>query len=204
MTSSPHDPESRPEPQAAPDLSSADEQAPAPASDQVAEPEATRAEAASPEAMEAEATIAEVTDDAEEAPASGDDPKSEDATTSQDAAGPGDATPADDVTTVGHVRRAPRYGRFIWVGFLLGLLASILIVIFTNGASFSEGLQGAENSPFFADTLSDKNAVGLLLLSLGPLGMFLGALLAYVLDRRSLRRRDRAISGLTGDRPAKK
>jgi hypothetical protein len=61
-----------------------------------------------------------------------------------------------------------------------------------------------QNSQFFADTLSDKNAVGLLLLSLGPLGMLLGALVAYLLDRRSLRRRDRAIADLTDDGPDEK
>ncbi|MGO1561616.1 hypothetical protein CZ771_00205 [Actinomycetales bacterium JB111] len=162
-------------------------------------PEATDSEAI-PEATDSEATDAEATTKTEDAPTSGEGPESE--SEAEPAGEP--ASAGDDVTTVGHVRRAPRYGRFIWVGFLLGLLASILLVIFTNGASFSEGFDGVQNSQFFADTLSDKNAVGLVLLSLGPLGMLLGALVAYLLDRRSLRRRDRAITDLTDDDPTEK
>lgn len=106
--------------------------------------------------------------------------------------------PAERPTTVGHVRRAPRYGRFIWVGFLLGLLASILLVVFTDGESFSDqyGEQVGGNQ-FFTDRLSDSNAIGLLVLTLGPAGMILGAFVAYLLDRRSLRRRERATRGLT-------
>lgn len=107
--------------------------------------------------------------------------------------------PAERATTVGHVRSAPRYGRFIWVGFLLGLLASILLVVFTDGESFSDqyGEQVGGNQ-FFTDRLSDSNAIGLLVVTLGPAGMLLGAFVAYLLDRRSLRRRERATRGLTG------
>ncbi|MGO1739933.1 MAG: hypothetical protein ACTHYM_13155 [Actinomycetaceae bacterium] len=106
--------------------------------------------------------------------------------------------PGERPTTVGHVRRAPRYGRFIWVGFLLGLLASILLVVFTDGESFSDqyGEQVGGNQ-FFTDRLSDSNAIGLLVVTLGPAGMILGAFVAYLLDRRSLRRRERATRGLT-------
>jgi hypothetical protein len=199
VTSSPHDPEFRPEPQAAPEPRPVDETTSAPASDEGADAPAEAAEetTATGSVEEPGATDAEATAEAEEAPTSGEDPGSEGEAAAEPA-------PADDVTTVGHVRRAPRYGRFIWVGFLLGLLASILLVILTNGASFSEGYDGVQNSQFFADTLSDKNAVGLLLLSLGPLGMRLGALVAYLLDRRSLRRRDRAIADLTDDGPDEK
>lgn len=196
MTSSPHDPESRPERQAVPDPRPGDELTPASAGDESAG-DAVEETEATDVAEPSEATDAEATTKTEDAPTSGEGAQPEGEPADEPA-------PAGDVTTVGHVRRAPRYGRFIWVGFLLGLLASILLVIFTNGASFSEGFDGVQNSQFFADTLSDKNAVGLLLLSLGPLGMLLGALVAYLLDRRSLRRRDRAIAELTDENPTEK
>ncbi|MGC5629547.1 hypothetical protein ACPYO6_15040 [Georgenia sp. Z1344] len=102
-------------------------------------------------------------------------------------------------TTVGHIRSAPRYGRFMWTGFLLGILVSILLVVFTEGQSFDEGYaEQVGGSQFYVDQLSDSNAIGLLVLTLGPLGILLGAIVAYVLDRRSLRRRERATRGLAG------
>ncbi|MGC5617420.1 hypothetical protein [Georgenia sp. Z1491] len=101
-------------------------------------------------------------------------------------------------TTVGHVRAAPRYGRFMWTGFLLGILVSILLVVFTEGQSFGDDYaDDVGGSQFFTDRLSDSNAIGLLVLTLGPLGILLGAFVAYLLDRRSLRRRERATRGLT-------
>lgn len=67
-------------------------------------------------------------------------------------------------------RRAPRYGRFVLTGLLLGGVASFAIAIATRGWS----------------ALTTSNTFWLLLMVLGVLGMLLGALVAYLVDRRSI------------------
>lgn len=67
-------------------------------------------------------------------------------------------------------RRAPRYGRFVLTGLLLGGVASFATAIATRGWS----------------ALTTSNTFWLLLMVLGVLGMLLGALVAYLVDRRSI------------------
>ncbi|MDO5727445.1 MAG: hypothetical protein Q4Q03_05940 [Bowdeniella nasicola] len=67
-------------------------------------------------------------------------------------------------------RKAPRYGRFIFTGLLLGACVSFLIAIVTRTWS----------------GLTMANTFWLSLLGLGALGMFLGAVIALYLDRKSL------------------
>lgn len=83
---------------------------------------------------------------------------------------------ADGPVAVRH-RRAPRYGRFIAFGLLLAGIVTFVVAIVTRGWSALE--------------LSDS--FWLLLLSLGPLGMLLGALVAFILDRRSVSRMERQV-----------
>lgn len=85
---------------------------------------------------------------------------------------------ADGPVVVRH-RRAPRYGRFIAFGLLLAGIVTFVVAIVTRGWSALE--------------LSDS--FWLLLLSLGPLGMLLGALVAFILDRRSVSRMERQVPG---------
>lgn len=67
-------------------------------------------------------------------------------------------------------RKAPRYGRFIVTGLLLGAIISFLIAIISRGWS----------------GLTMANTFWLSLIGLGTLGMFIGAAVALVLDRKSL------------------
>lgn len=67
-------------------------------------------------------------------------------------------------------RRAPRYGRFVLTGLLLGGIVSFAAAFVTRGWS----------------ALTTSNAFWLLLMVLGVLGMLLGATVAYLIDRRSL------------------
>ena len=67
-------------------------------------------------------------------------------------------------------RRAPKYGRFISTGLLLGGVAAFAIAVATRGWS----------------ALTTSNTFWLLLLLLGVVGALAGATLALVLDRRSI------------------
>ncbi len=78
-----------------------------------------------------------------------------------------------DVADPSRLRRAPRYGRFGFVGFLLGAVLSLALLPL--------GDSGASPGSLFL----------LLLLGLGTAGVFGGLLWALVADRRSLRRRGR-------------
>ncbi|AZN30089.1 hypothetical protein EJO69_07035 [Flaviflexus salsibiostraticola] len=69
-------------------------------------------------------------------------------------------------------RRAPKYGRFMLVGAILGALVGILLVQFGPNAGRYE--------------LSDVTFAVLLLTV--PIGFALGALTALLLDRRSLKK----------------
>lgn len=67
-------------------------------------------------------------------------------------------------------RKAPRYGRFIFTGLLIGAVASFLLAIISRGWS----------------GLTMANTFWLSLIALGTLGMFIGAGVALYLDRKSL------------------
>lgn len=69
-------------------------------------------------------------------------------------------------------RRAPRYGRFMLIGAVLGIIAGILLVQFGP----SEG--------FYA--IGDVTAAVLLMTI--PIGAVLGAVAALLIDRRSLKK----------------
>lgn len=89
-----------------------------------------------------------------------------------------DAAPApldDDAPIEVRHRRAPRYGRFITTGLILGGFTSFVIAILTRGWS----------------ALAASDTFWLLLMVLGVVGMIAGAALAYLLDRRSLAAIDR-------------
>jgi hypothetical protein len=87
--------------------------------------------------------------------------------------------PQTDVTgeTV-RVRRAPKYGRFMVLGFVLGLiLALILTFVFPENPEFDRG-----------------QVFGFLLLGLGTIGVAFGAAVALVFDRVLANRSSTAIA----------
>jgi len=100
-------------------------------------------------------------------------PQSPDPAPAVDDATP-DAPGGDAPIEVRH-RRAPRYGRFITTGLILGGFTSFVIAILTRGWS----------------ALAASDTFWLLLMVLGVVGMIAGAALAYLLDRRSLAAIDR-------------
>ena len=82
----------------------------------------------------------------------------------------------DDVVTV---RRAPRYGRFIVLGALVGAVVALILTFAFSGQPADPALQ-----PGF-----DKGQVfGFLLLLCGTIGATLGAVVALVIDRSSAKR----------------
>lgn len=90
-----------------------------------------------------------------------------------DRGAPAPVARARDVADESRVRRAPRYGRFGLVGFLLGAAVSL-------GLTFV---------PVEQYDLSRGQLFLLLLLALGTAGVFVGLTVALLADRRSLRRR---------------
>ena len=82
----------------------------------------------------------------------------------------------DDVVTV---RRAPRYGRFITLGALVGAVVALILTFAFSGEPAQPELE-----PGF-----DKGQVfGFLLLLCGTIGAALGAVAALVIDRASIKR----------------
>ncbi len=77
-----------------------------------------------------------------------------------------------DVVDPGTVRHAPRFGRFILVGILVGALLSFLLTLVPG-----------------AGDLARSDLFWLLFISFGSLGALGGAVVALWLDRRSLRGR---------------
>lgn len=67
-------------------------------------------------------------------------------------------------------RQAPRYGRFIFTGLLIGAIISFVLAIVSRGWS----------------GLTMANTFWLSLIGLGALGMFIGAGIALYVDRKSL------------------
>lgn len=77
------------------------------------------------------------------------------------------------------VRRAPRYGRFITLGAIVGAIAALILTFAFSGEPTIEG----ELIEF------DKGQVfGFLLLICATLGVALGALVALIIDRSTARR----------------
>ncbi|MDO5495904.1 MAG: hypothetical protein Q4G64_09335 [bacterium] len=91
----------------------------------------------------------------------------------EDAPAP-EPVPTPEPIQVRH-RRAPRYGRFVAFGLLLFGVIAFVIAFITRGWS----------------GLAASDSFWLLMLYLGPAGMLLGALTAFILDRRSAARMDR-------------
>lgn len=83
-------------------------------------------------------------------------------------------------------RRAPRYGRFVLTGLLLGGVASFATAIATRGWS----------------ALTTSNTFWLLLMTLGVLGMLLGAAVALLVDRRSIAAIEAATAAARAERAA--
>lgn len=84
-----------------------------------------------------------------------------------------------EITAAGPIevrhRRAPRYGRFITAGLLVGAIISFVTAIITWGWS----------------ELTPSNSFWVLMIYLAPTGMIVGAIIAFVMDRRSVRQMDR-------------
>jgi hypothetical protein len=117
-----------------------------------------------------------VTDQPDDVAAAASDATSPPASPSSTAQSPAQPSPIKPPPTVDDVpievlhRRAPRYGRFVLTGLLLGGVASFVTAIATSGWS----------------GLSTSNTFWLLLMTLGVLGMLLGAVVALLVDRRSI------------------
>lgn len=93
-------------------------------------------------------------------------------------AAPDDGAPVArvlDVADPSRMRRAPLYGRFGFVGFLVGAALALALVFLPVGDS----------------EISPGSLFLLLLIPLGTAGVLGGLLWALVADRRSLRRRGR-------------
>jgi len=84
----------------------------------------------------------------------------------------------DQTTDTVTVRRAPRYGRFITLGAIVGAIVALILTFGFSG----EPVEG-ELIEF------DKGQVfGFLLLVCGTIGAALGAVVALIIDRASARR----------------
>jgi uncharacterized membrane protein YdjX (TVP38/TMEM64 family) len=82
---------------------------------------------------------------------------------------------SDSVT----VRRAPRYGRFITLGALVGAVVALILTFAFSGQPATPELElGFDKGQVF----------GFLLLLCGVIGAALGAVIALLIDRASLRR----------------
>jgi uncharacterized membrane protein YdjX (TVP38/TMEM64 family) len=81
------------------------------------------------------------------------------------------------------VRRAPRYGRFITLGVLVGAVVALILTFAFSGEPPENELIQFDKGQIF----------GFLLLICGTIGAALGAVVALIIDRASLRRA-RAVS----------
>jgi hypothetical protein len=89
----------------------------------------------------------------------------------------------DEVETV-RMRRAPKYGVFLLLGTLLGLLAALILTFSFSG--------NAEASPFTGARYSDLQVFGFVALICVPIGLAVGGAVALILDR-VVGRRTRAV-----------
>jgi hypothetical protein len=83
-----------------------------------------------------------------------------------------------DVVDRSTVRHAPRYGRFILAGVVVGAVAALLLAVLTPQSQYAR-----------------SDLFWILLLGLGLVCGIAGAVLAVVLDRRSIARRDARTAG---------
>ena len=83
---------------------------------------------------------------------------------------------SDDVVTV---RRAPRYGRFITLGALVGAVVALVLTFAFSGQPVDPGLElGFDRGQVF----------GFLLLLCATIGAAIGAVIALLIDRGSAKR----------------
>ena len=92
---------------------------------------------------------------------------------------PAESLETDQTSDTVTVRRAPRYGRFITLGAIVGAIAALILTFAFSGEPTIEG----ELIEF------DKGQVfGFLLLICATIGVALGALVALLIDRSTARR----------------
>lgn len=84
----------------------------------------------------------------------------------------------------GRVRRAPRYGAFLVLGALVGVLVALILTFAYDGTSSPSDLTNV--------VFSEGQVFGFLALILGSIGALGGGIVALVLDR-TLRRRTRSV-----------
>ena len=86
--------------------------------------------------------------------------------------GVSDQEPQDEVTGEARIRRAPRIGRFLFLGAAVGVIGTLILT----------SLYPADPNIGFAALFGYFSLYGV------PIGVALGAVLALVLDRLSVRR----------------
>lgn len=93
------------------------------------------------------------------------------------------ATVRESVESV-RMRRAPKYGVFLVLGALAGILVAMILTFAFTGTS--------DTSPNTGAHYSNVQVFGFVALVCAPIGMVLGAVVALILDRL-LRRRAREV-----------
>lgn len=126
------------------------------------------ADSAAPGASEAAAPAPTAPEELAPAPAAPEEPAP-----TEEAASTEPEVRVADVVDRRTVRHAPRYGRFILVGVVLGAVVSLLLALLSSPSQFAR-----------------SDLFWILFLALGLFGGIAGAVAAVVLDRRSLARRD--------------
>ncbi len=89
-------------------------------------------------------------------------------------------SPADSTVETAQVRRSPRFGAFMALGALLGVVVSLILTFVFDGTG--------EKSPFTGFEYSPAQVFGFVALICVPLGVALVGLLAVLLDRTVGRR----------------
>jgi len=87
---------------------------------------------------------------------------------------------ADSTVETAQVRRSPRFGAFMALGALLGVVVSLVLTFVFDGTD--------EKSPFTGFAYSQAQVFGFVALLCVPLGIALVGLLAVLLDRTVGRR----------------
>ncbi|MFD1716311.1 hypothetical protein [Georgenia deserti] len=101
----------------------------------------------------------------------------------------GEAVPVGDAIDRRAVRRAPRYGRFIVLGIVLGAVLSFAL----------SAVPPSQEAVETGQVLARSDLFWLLFLTLGFFGGILGALVALLVDRVSLRSRERRMRAVRDD-----
>lgn len=83
-------------------------------------------------------------------------------------------------TTYGRVRRAPRYGPFMWTGGLIGVAVALVLTVLSRSMSSDEG----ETTGGLAANYSALQVFFYLGLFLAAVGVAVGVVVALVLERR--------------------